>query len=743
MLTQFLTEEEKQYSQKKVYKFQALNGMGFNFLGETPVYLMAMNFGATNMELGYISSVIFLSGFILVFLPKLLAGRNLIKVQSTAWFLRGMFVLAYLALYFIEGRSAVTLILIVYTLFCTARMVGVVIWNPLIKMVTNSQNRGTVLAQGNIANQSASVVSKLISFIITSFKLFSGITGILLLQIFGVIFNTAAVVQLRKIPCRESVEYKKSRNIFVILKESIKIKNRRYPLLIRWISVAIMVINGLTIVFLRKEAGFSANIVFLYTMILAFANILSGLFAKTFADRVGSRPLLIGINILLTIFFAIWMIIPLSIVKSLPIFMFFILGFFSNFFLLSTNVLVDRVVVNSMPESDSFGYNSMVNFVTAFFSLLSGIGGGLLIDLGQNSLIPIPNTFSFLFLLALILSLILVVLSMWILDRGSLSARETAAILFSLEGLKAYSDIGKLNTIDDPVKQKTVILSISQNDANIATEEMRSIISSPLSPLKGEVIKSLFSHPREALLDDLIKEAADYGSYHQMKAIFALGAYRDKRVEKLLIELLDSPDSWIRSNAAKSLGRIGNTSHLEKIQSLSLMCTTAWDKINYLIALKNIDHTGTIFKNIFNTPRSFSTGIFRQTYYSLVADLFDFKPQLSGVYSSKNLKKGEGLKLFLEQTRDLNHFNTNHKNLIQWFSTNNWNKIWDFCLNTICLFSDNLKVDTPISNLYIAVEKESNNRIFLTDEDSSVAYDDALSAVYFTYQIAIRGYNEN
>ena len=59
MLTKFLSEEERQKGQKRVYNFQALNGLGFNFMGETPVYLMAIHFGATNIELGYISSVIF------------------------------------------------------------------------------------------------------------------------------------------------------------------------------------------------------------------------------------------------------------------------------------------------------------------------------------------------------------------------------------------------------------------------------------------------------------------------------------------------------------------------------------------------------------------------------------------------------------------------------------------------------------------------------------------------------------
>ena len=208
MQTKFLTEEERGEGRKRLYTFQALNGMGFNFMGETPVYLLAIHFGASNLELGYISSAVFLTGIILLFLPRLLAGKNLIKVQSTAWFIRGLFILLFLLLFFIEGRPAVILILVAYTLFCMARMVGVVIWNPLVRMITTSQNRGEVLSMGNIANQSASVVSKLFSFVLTSLKFFSGVAGLLSLQVLGVILNSTASWQLRKTPCRDKVEYK-------------------------------------------------------------------------------------------------------------------------------------------------------------------------------------------------------------------------------------------------------------------------------------------------------------------------------------------------------------------------------------------------------------------------------------------------------------------------------------------------------------------------------------------------------
>lgn len=738
MLTKFLSEDERKKGQKYLYNFQAFNGLGFNFMGETPVYLMAIHFGASNVELGYISSVLFLTGFILVGLPRLLAGKNLVKVQTAAWFVRGLVVLLYFALLFLSGKPAVSLILIVYTLFCSARMVGIAVWNLLIKMVTTSQNRGNFIAQTNILNQSASVISKLTSFVVTSFQMFSGIIGILFLQIIGVLFNTAAVLQLRRVPCRETIEYERGRNIFVILKESLKRKDRRYPLILKWVTIAVIVLNGLTIVFIRKEVGFNSNMVFLYSTVMALAIILSGLFARTFSDRMGSRPFIIGMSILLSVSYVVWILLPVSGSKEIPVYLCFILGFFTNFFLWSVNVFISRVLVNTMPENESFSYNAMTNFVMAFFSLISGIVGGLLIDAGQKAESTMFNTYSYLFSFAMILSLLLFVLSLRLIDKGSMSGPETAAILFSFEGLRAYMNIGKLNAIEDPVRKRTVLLSISLNQTTVATEEIRHLIASPLSSGKGEVIKSLFSHPRPALLPELLTEAGDSGSYHQLKAVFALGAYPGKETEQLLLRLLDSNNIAIQSNAAKSLSRIGHKDSLDKIRFYADKAEHAWDKMNFLIALKNMDPSGLVFRNIFKDSCKFRSGMFRQSYYSLAASILELKPQLSDIYSSKNMKSGEGIKDFLEQTRDLDFFYRSHKELKGWFKTGNWIEIRQFCLESLRSSKTDLSVlSEPVRNLREAVLAESEFKSPDVNEDSSLFYDDALACVYFTYQILI------
>ena len=69
MRTRYLTRQEREEGQKYFYRFSARNGVGFSFLGDTPVYLMAVHFGATNIQLGMISALIHASGIVLLFVP--------------------------------------------------------------------------------------------------------------------------------------------------------------------------------------------------------------------------------------------------------------------------------------------------------------------------------------------------------------------------------------------------------------------------------------------------------------------------------------------------------------------------------------------------------------------------------------------------------------------------------------------------------------------------------------------------
>jgi hypothetical protein len=57
--TNFLSAEEKERGFSNLKKHSVWNGLGFSFMTEAIIYLMAINFNATNVQLGYISSALF------------------------------------------------------------------------------------------------------------------------------------------------------------------------------------------------------------------------------------------------------------------------------------------------------------------------------------------------------------------------------------------------------------------------------------------------------------------------------------------------------------------------------------------------------------------------------------------------------------------------------------------------------------------------------------------------------------
>ncbi len=719
MSSPFLSASEKNRGLKHHYRHQLLNGIGFNFLGDTPVYLLALYFGASNTELGFISSVLYVAGILLSITPRLLAGKDIVKIQYLAWLIRGFLCLSYAALFFLQGRAAVWLILITYTLFCSSRIVGASMYQPLIRMISTTRNRGNVLAGSSLRFQISATLSKVISFAVTSLKQLGGVSGILFMTLGGVIINTLAALEIKKIPCREKVRYKKGRNVFVIFLESVKVKNLRQRILLSIINAGLIVIFGFAVPFLRNDAGFSNSEVFLVTVTAGVATIASAYFSKGFADRLGSRPLIIWVIVLLTAASLLWALLPYTPYKAVYYFALFL----STFFLRANDLLVNRLIVGSMPENDSVGFSSMLNFFIAFFALIIGLTGGKLADFSKSSdSFAAVNGYSFTFIFAAVLCLFSLFISLRIKESGSISPAEAAAIIFSPSNLSTYQSISKLDSTENAIQRKTLLMNIGLNNSKMATDEIRNILSSPLSSDKGELITSLYTNHRPILLPELLHEAEEPYSYHRLKAIFALGAYPSVETQELLLRLLDDPDPAVVSNAAKSLGRIGCTTAYDKVKKLAASPTTIWNTLNFIIAMYHLDTEGEYLNDIFSEDKTVNGDAFNQTVYSLYANLYQMEPPLSVIFQERNMMKGQGLRDFLDEAREEEKFLHNHRNFLEWFRDDELENIWNLC-------KDILQPKT-VPDYYSGIKKS----IIKFPSDKG-AYDDALAAVYFTYQL--------
>ncbi len=267
-----------------MYRQELYNGVAYSLLGDTIVYLLAIYFGASNIALGYIASASYIAGIVLPFVPQVFKGRNQVKVQSLVWILRGLVSLGYLGgLFFLSGGDwAVILLLSVYTLFNVFRMIGIALIDSTLKSISSIANRGKVVANVNAAYQSSSLVVRCISALVLSIQRFSGLVGLVSMQILGVLVNFMASHEMARIPpSRSTVDYKKGRGVFVLLREAMKQSAFSRRLYLRWLSTAVAVVFALTTPFLRIELGLSNSLVLVYSVVLGALGHGSKLYQQT------------------------------------------------------------------------------------------------------------------------------------------------------------------------------------------------------------------------------------------------------------------------------------------------------------------------------------------------------------------------------------------------------------------------------------------------------------------------------
>jgi len=679
--TKYLSQTERESGRKYFYKYAGWNGVGFSFLGNTTVYLLAILYGASNTQLGYISSVIYITGISLLFYTRLFNGKSIKSVGLTAWFIRGLVCLGYLALPLLQGQAAVFLILTIYTLFCITRTIGVAVNQNIQKMISTSRTRGEVVMTASTRNNTAGIFSRIFSYIVTITSFASELTELLFLQLLGIISNTIAVIVFKKIPSREKIEHTPGRHVGKLFIENMNLSRERRMLIVRWGSAGIQILSGMTIPFLRKYAGFSAPMIFLYSIVITLAAITGALIIRPFADRLGSRPFILPVVVMTGGVFIVWMFADPS--RNMEFF--YILGFFT---VMLQNILVllsSRLFIQAIPEEDSISFTSMDVFVTSILAFFLGFLGGYLADFSGENPLPYLNIYGLTFSIAVFLCVIIMITAIHFEEKGSASLKKTWTMIFSIDHLKTFMDINRLNTYNSTVKRKSLILSLGYTGSSLANDEIRQIFLQPLSPERGEIIKTLFEKKRPQLIPELIREASEVHSFNRQEAIFALGSYPTKNVEELLIALMQDPDSRTASNAAKSLARIGNKDQYQVAYQRFLKEErgSLREDLNYLVSFHHFDPGGKWLECLFSDETIKNGEIYTQNFITLIARQKNMNPPLGWIFQKNNDIQGEGMSILLDETREMELFFSNQEWLYKCFIEDKYTLIWEWCQSVL------------------------------------------------------------
>ncbi|NLZ77454.1 MAG: MFS transporter, partial [Spirochaetales bacterium] len=507
-------------------------------------------------------------------------------------------------------------------LYNLVRMIGIALNDSTMKSISSPSNRGKVVANANVAYQSSSMTVRLIMTAVFAVQRFSGLVGLVTMQVLGVVANCFASREIKKIPSRMVITHKPGRTVWTLFTEAMAQPVMRRRLLLKWIATGVTVIFGLTTPFFRIELGSSNGIVVLYSVLLGLSVMAASWVSKRFSDRLGSKPLVFLSTIFTLGFFALWGILP----GTLHFAWFFALGFLTNTFVALVNLLTFRLMTQVMPDDELVSFNSMVNFINGIVAFAVGMLSGFLANFAQGSLLfrdtVLGNGYTLVFIFGFLLLLVEALVALRIQEIGAYSSQAAAQVVFSMHGIRAVSMIERLERTSDPAKRRMLMHNLGGNVNYLATSELRSILASPFHVDKLEAVRAIGDRPRKSLLDDLIRVARDDDSYVQLDAIAALGSYRkEEKAKSALVDLL-LHGRWasVRSMASKSLARISDSDeYLNVVNELSRSAKHIDEVIDYLVAKRFMDKEGKFFQEFFDFVEQGRSGTFRQTSYSVVA----------------------------------------------------------------------------------------------------------------------------
>lgn len=673
----FLSRREKRKGCRNYLTYTFVNGLSYSFLAETIIYLLAMHYGAGNMQLGYISSAVYLTGLVVFFVPIVFKNVRIIRLFFIAWLLRGLISLAYGFSPLLEEADAVWLIIGVYTIYCLLRNTAYPMNHVIQGYITKPSDRGRYSSRVIMVLYASMTLSRLMSF--STLTLFGSreLEGIFCLLALGIVLNTGASLAITKIPVRQRIQGKSFKEAFSSFRSYLKDPQHRVLILLYCSGMSLFVLFGFTVPFLRRILGVPSNLIFIFTTLNFAGVIVTSRSIRPYLDRFGSKPLLVLCNLLILALALVWVLSP----TSLPMVVFFGLGVFSMAFLGLNRLLLDRLIVNSIPGDDRIGFTGALAVVFSFYSLLIGMAGGYLADLSVRFERNFTHEYGLTFVLMALAALANVVLSVLLKEEGSLTASQFLDLFIHRDKLKTIQRLEKLKNSSNATQTEMVLIELEADPTHLATKEIHTRMKQPGLRDKEMIIRSLFSNPRPELEEDLIAEALDPCSWWRQSAIFALGAYGGSRRTKNALRRIfrETGYPYIKSVAAKSMARVGDFSCLEQINELLNRPTLdVRSYVNLIIAASMMEHDGAYWEKIFRLIKEFPSHRFQQTLLIIGAKRAGFEPSLEDFFFELNLGEQAGFQSLFEDLVDFGITDEEYDELKALSDRKDYFGIWSF-----------------------------------------------------------------
>ncbi|MCC6287427.1 MAG: MFS transporter [Chitinophagaceae bacterium] len=445
--------------------------------GGTFLVAMALLAGANNLEIGLLASVPTATNLLQltsIWLCRKIRSKKLLCVSLSVTARIPLFILGLLALT-LEKLSFNILITMLFFYYAFGSISGP-IWNAWVKDLVPVSRLGTYFSKRSSYMQMLNVILGLsVAFLMDHIKkeypYFEQKTFGCMFIVAGMV-GIAGAIYMSRSP--EHITMVSNENIFALLRKPLKDINFRHLLSFNslWLF-AVNIANPFFTVFMLKSVGLSLSFILILTTISQVFSILTIRIWGKYADRFSNKNIIALGGPLYMLCLVAWCFVGLNqnaLINYLLLFLIHVCMGMAN---AGINLSLTNISLKLSPSTEAIIYLSARNIVTAVFSAIAPIAGGLLVDFFANRSLNVRvqwmgpvaekniylinlHQWNFLFMIGAIIALISLNLLIRVREKGEVEQSHAARILLGniKNSVKDYFIIGQILSFHQSIIEK-------------------------------------------------------------------------------------------------------------------------------------------------------------------------------------------------------------------------------------------------------------------------------------------------
>lgn len=638
--------------QKALLRFARWNPLGANLAIGPLMTVIALSYGASDLQTGLMYAGVNLGGIVVLILPLLFGGLDASAVYWRAWLLRSLLGVAYLSLPLLGSNAAkVWLIVAVYMGFMAARAIGVAAGQVVIKALSRPVELPQVVAQqatwwhvGTIAISliTAGILNRTVWFPSQEWTFMTILTA-------GIVLNFCATAALKRIPPTGALPRGSPLSVLACLPKVVRDHEQREVIVLTLLTVPMGIAAGYTLNYLKLGLMMSAEVVFAVSIGSMLAMLAGSYLSGIVGRSIGFRTLQFGAHAalalcgLLLALNSLWpahLQVPMAIAVSLMT---------SLCTAVSANVLgalsIDRLGEKHRLET------SILFQLTA--TVAAGLGLLIMALARHTGLQAIPGThlYSHACLVWTLFSLAVCWASLRLRRPGDQAWGDMAVFLPS--NLVSAMRLHQVEHSKDPMIERMHDLEhVLSNGTPASRQRQLQYLQSPDVAHRLSAYRALYIDPVPAVAPLVLAEALNGESPIRAEAITALGFLANREVVPGLMPLLEDASLRVASATFKTLSRLGEVWAQEAVLAYWSRWSEPDSRMDLLIGLSATRQCPLLWRLARKVLEAEGSGDGVRLVLLNLAEALGERDEICEIWASERKTGGSGVAYVLDELQD-------------------------------------------------------------------------------------------